>query len=75
VRNLIAGPGEICICDECVEICNQILKVEKKPSGAKLKSSHRPYPLKRLPSPPRSRRSSTGTSSARSGPRRPSRSR
>ena len=51
VRNLIAGPGEICICDECVEICNQILKVEKKPSGAKLKSSHRPYPLKRLPSP------------------------
>src|SRR5256885_1052210 len=51
VRNLIAGPGEICICDECVEICNQILKVEKKPSGAKLKSSHRPYPLKRLPVP------------------------
>jgi ATP-dependent Clp protease ATP-binding subunit ClpX len=51
VRNLIAGPGEICICDECVEICNQILKVEKKPAGAKLKSNHRPYPLKRLPVP------------------------
>ncbi len=51
VRNLIAGPGEICICDECVEICNQILKVEKKPAGAKIKSSHRPYPLKRLPAP------------------------
>ena len=36
VRNLIAGPGEICICDECVEICNQILKVEKRaaPSGS-----------------------------------------
>ena len=50
VRNLIAGPGEICICDECVEICNQILKVEKKPSKA-VKSSHRPYPLKRLPIP------------------------
>src|SRR5688572_19175624 len=50
VRNLIAGPGEICICDECVEICNQILKVEKKPAK-NLKSSHRPYPLKRLPTP------------------------
>ena len=50
VRNLIAGPGEICICDECVEICNQILKVEKKP-GKTLKTSHRPYPLKRLPTP------------------------
>jgi ATP-dependent Clp protease ATP-binding subunit ClpX len=50
VRNLIAGPGEICICDECVEICNQILKVEKKPHKT-LKASHRPYPLKRLPTP------------------------
>jgi len=50
VRNLIAGPGEICICDECVEICNQILKVEKKP-GKSLKTGHRPYPLKRLPTP------------------------
>ena len=30
---------------------NQILKVEKKPSSTKLKSSHRPYPLKRLPVP------------------------
>ena len=50
VRNLIAGPGEICICDECVEICNQILKVEKKP-GKTLKTAHRPYPLKRLPTP------------------------
>jgi ATP-dependent Clp protease ATP-binding subunit ClpX len=50
VRNLIAGPGEICICDECVEICNQILKVEKKP-GKALKSSSRPYPVKRVPAP------------------------
>jgi ATP-dependent Clp protease ATP-binding subunit ClpX len=50
VRNLIAGPGEICICDECVEICNQILKVEKKPYKTP-KSSHRPFPLKRLPAP------------------------
>ena len=50
VRNLIAGPGEICICDECVEICNQILKVEKKPHKS-LKTGHRPYPVKRLPTP------------------------
>jgi ATP-dependent Clp protease ATP-binding subunit ClpX len=50
VRNLIAGPGEICICDECVEICNQILKVEKKPNKS-LKATHRPYPLKRLLTP------------------------
>jgi ATP-dependent Clp protease ATP-binding subunit ClpX len=50
VDNLIAGPGEICICDECVEICNQILKVEKKPRKT-AKSGRRPYPLKRLPSP------------------------
>jgi ATP-dependent Clp protease ATP-binding subunit ClpX len=50
VRNLIAGPGEICICDECVEICNQILKVEKKPHKT-VKTAHRPYPLKRLPAP------------------------
>src|SRR5438105_1668377 len=51
VRNLIAGPGEICICDECVEICNQILKVEKKPGKTSIKAGHRPYPLKRLPTP------------------------
>jgi ATP-dependent Clp protease ATP-binding subunit ClpX len=50
VRNLIAGPGDICICDECVEICNQILKVEKKPHKS-LKAGHRPYPVKRLPTP------------------------
>jgi ATP-dependent Clp protease ATP-binding subunit ClpX len=50
VRNLIAGPGEICICDECVEICNQILKVEKKPHKS-IKGSHRPFPIKRLPTP------------------------
>ncbi len=50
VRNLIAGPGDICICDECVDICNQILKVEKKPYKTP-KSAQRPYPVKRLPTP------------------------
>ncbi len=50
VRNLISGPGEVCICDECVGICNQILKVEKKPYKT-AKVGHRPFPLKRLPTP------------------------
>jgi len=50
VRNLIQGPGEIYICDECVEVCNQILKVEKKPYKT-AKTGHRPYPVKKLPTP------------------------
>ncbi|MBI2899904.1 MAG: ATP-dependent Clp protease ATP-binding subunit ClpX, partial [Planctomycetes bacterium] len=50
VRNLIQGPGEVHICDECVEVCNQILRVEKKPYKT-ARSSHRPYPVKRLPTP------------------------
>jgi ATP-dependent Clp protease ATP-binding subunit ClpX len=25
VRKLIAGPGRICICDECVELCNELV--------------------------------------------------
>ena len=50
VRHLIAGPGEICICDECVEICNQILRVEKKPSRRGRKGD-RPYSVKKLSAP------------------------
>jgi ATP-dependent Clp protease ATP-binding subunit ClpX len=30
VRQLIAGPGDVNICNECVEICNQLLKIEKQ---------------------------------------------
>lgn len=26
VRILVAGPENICICDECIEVCNTILK-------------------------------------------------
>ncbi len=26
VRKLIAGPGRICICDECVEVCNELVE-------------------------------------------------
>ena len=25
VQRLIAGPGGVCICDECVTLCNEIL--------------------------------------------------
>ncbi|GAA5064310.1 ATP-dependent Clp protease ATP-binding subunit ClpX [Thermocatellispora tengchongensis] len=28
VRKLIAGPGRICICDECVELCNELIDEE-----------------------------------------------
>ncbi|WP_460806119.1 ClpX C4-type zinc finger protein, partial [Nocardiopsis aegyptia] len=28
VRRLIAGPGHICICDECVGLCNEIVDEE-----------------------------------------------
>ncbi|MHC4607497.1 MAG: ATP-dependent Clp protease ATP-binding subunit ClpX [Planctomycetota bacterium] len=51
VRHLIRGPGEICICDECVEICNQILRVEKKQPKSGRRSPARPHPLKKLPPP------------------------
>jgi ATP-dependent Clp protease ATP-binding subunit ClpX len=50
VRNLIQGPGEVYICDECVEVCNQILRVERKPYKT-AKSSHRPYKINKLPTP------------------------
>ncbi|MGN9786058.1 ATP-dependent Clp protease ATP-binding subunit ClpX [Nonomuraea sp. ZG12] len=29
VRKLIAGPGQICICDECVELCNELIEEER----------------------------------------------
>jgi ATP-dependent Clp protease ATP-binding subunit ClpX len=51
VANMISGPGKICICNECVEICNQILKVDKKKTYKSIKGGSRPYPLKRLPTP------------------------
>ena len=27
---LINGPGDFCICDECVDICNQLLKEDEQ---------------------------------------------
>ncbi|MFC7217945.1 ATP-dependent Clp protease ATP-binding subunit ClpX [Streptomyces polyrhachis] len=31
VRKLIAGPGHVCICDECVELCNELIAEELGP--------------------------------------------
>jgi len=39
VRKLIAGPG-VYICDECVELCNEILEEELMPSPPKNHNSH-----------------------------------
>jgi ATP-dependent Clp protease ATP-binding subunit ClpX len=33
VRRLIAGPGNVYICDECVELCHEILEEEAVPRG------------------------------------------
>jgi len=45
VRRLIAGPGAVYICDECVELCREIVQEDKS-------SSSRPkIPLQRLPPP------------------------
>ncbi|MCH6555266.1 MAG: ATP-dependent Clp protease ATP-binding subunit ClpX [Chloroflexi bacterium] len=45
VRRLIAGPGAVYICDECVELCREIIHEDKSsPSRPKL-------PLQRIPPP------------------------
>lgn len=48
--NLVSGPGEVCICSVCVEVCNQVLRAEKNQYKT-AKTAHRPYPVKRLPTP------------------------
>ncbi len=45
VRRLIAGPGAVYICDECVELCREIIQEE---SGAQVKPK---TPLQRIPPP------------------------
>ncbi len=52
VRNLIAGPEDIYICDECVDLCNQILRVDRR-QGRKIAGVRRKIapPFKRLPAP------------------------
>jgi ATP-dependent Clp protease ATP-binding subunit ClpX len=33
VRKLIAGPSSLCICDECVELCNELIEEERSESA------------------------------------------
>jgi ATP-dependent Clp protease ATP-binding subunit ClpX len=46
VRRLIAGPGSVYICDECVELCHEILDEEAVPQSAGGKA-----PFRRVPPP------------------------
>jgi ATP-dependent Clp protease ATP-binding subunit ClpX len=45
VRRLIAGPGAVYICDECVQVCREILEEEATPSDSGK------TPLQRVPPP------------------------
>ncbi len=45
VRRLIAGPGSVYICDECVELCREIIQEESAPAAKKK------LPITRLPTP------------------------
>src|SRR5437868_1000248 len=45
VRRLIAGPGSVYICDECVELCREIIHEESTPAVKKK------LPITRLPTP------------------------
>jgi ATP-dependent Clp protease ATP-binding subunit ClpX len=65
VRKLIAGPT-VFICDECVELCIDIIGEENKPTLVKSGDG--------IPPPRRSAKFSTTTSSVRIMPRRCSRS-
>lgn len=55
VRKLIAGPG-VYICDECVELCNEILDEELYAAGGTA-----PPPARREPTPEKSRRVRSNT--------------
>ncbi|MBI4302145.1 MAG: ATP-dependent Clp protease ATP-binding subunit ClpX [Chloroflexi bacterium] len=46
VRRLIAGPGAVYICDECVELCQEIL--EEEATHPKPKATSRPLTPKRI---------------------------
>ncbi len=43
VYKIVAGPG-VCICDECIKVCNDIILDRRKKEG-------RPFDLKNIPSP------------------------
>lgn len=46
VRRLIAGPGAVYICNECVELCREIIDEEKAPSSRSRQAPQRVPPPK-----------------------------
>ncbi len=48
VRRLIAGPGGVYICDECIELCREIIEEEAAQPAQKAK-----FPANRIPTPKR----------------------
>ena len=48
VRRLIAGPGSVYICDECIELCREIIDEEAPAPAPKV-----PSPSSRVPTPKR----------------------
>jgi ATP-dependent Clp protease ATP-binding subunit ClpX len=48
VRRLIAGPGGVYICDECIELCREIIEEEAAQPAQKTK-----FPATRIPTPKR----------------------
>src|SRR5262245_36621619 len=48
VRRLIAGPGGVYICDECIELCREIIEEEASQPPQKAK-----FPINRVPNPKR----------------------
>ncbi|HQT26308.1 MAG TPA: ClpX C4-type zinc finger protein, partial [Burkholderiales bacterium] len=43
VRKLIAGPS-VFVCDECIELCNDIIREETQEQASKLSQSDLPVP-------------------------------
>src|SRR3954470_7783669 len=48
VKKLIAGPGGVYICDECIELCREIIEEEAAQPQQKAK-----FPTTRVPTPKR----------------------
>src|SRR5512136_1578403 len=44
VRRLIAGPGAVYICDECVDLCREIIDEEAGPAAARAKTPTPKHP-------------------------------
>ncbi len=47
VSRLIAGPDSVYICDECVDLCKEILTDEEAPGRARTTCSRRTVPTPR----------------------------